>query len=402
MKHLYLLLSLAFCSFISLDAADAAAVLAEAKKNMPEEAWADLGSDAWPKAIETAWSAEPDLNEADTLLLRLHLIEAWLGANDVNQAEQQLSKITFADVPEALRDRFGNAVILHWRQTWPNQKDQAQVTSASKHLKQIGNFSKAIRARAHVAEASRLIFMKQAKKALIQYDAAYALMKGASMDERITLLQLRLTCMEAADVRQAAILDWFDRRKNDEAVKAMAAGMFSKEQKMLGTKVPAALSAATVKIKDDSIAMNQPYRVIFVFATWSKGSAESAPVLATALKEMNDKIGVLGVSIDTKESVKEIEGFLQRYDLKIPVIEEQAAWESKLIKQLHIEAVPTILLIDKQGRILANDIQGAEAKLTDQRLRESIQSAAQGIKMPDEQAEKQQDPVPEDESEDFP
>ena len=361
-------------------AEEAEAILNSARKSVPPAAWADLGSQVWPKSIEAAWKAHPNLPVADQNILRIALAEAWLAAGVVPQAKTYLDAVARDALDDAQRDRFANAALLLWREEWARTEDQTTVVSAPKIIRELGKVSDTLRARAHVAEAARLIATDQAKKSLVQYDAAYRLLKTASLDERVTILQLRLTAMEAAGIRQASIIDWFNQRKKDPAVKAMSGAMFSEQQSLLGQKVPTQFTMPMSEASGEMVShpFKTPLRVLFVFATWSKGSKDSAPLLAAAQKEFADKINILGISIDTAESAKHIAPFLQASGLEIPVLQQHKAWESEVIKQLRVEAVPSIILIDKQGVVYATDIHGVDAQQTKARLAESIDQALKG------------------------
>lgn len=364
-------------------AASSDEILKEARATVPEEAWLDLGSDAWARAIETALARHQDLAASEQQKLQLALAEAWLAAGNLNEADKPLQMLAAVEeLPAALRERYGNALILRWTLQWRNSDKPQAVVPAPKMLQQAGSFAKDIRARAHVAEAARLIALDKARKSLIQYDAAYALMKDADLQQRITILQLRLTAMEGAGLRQTAIADWFDRRKKDEAVKAMAAGMFSEAVSMLGKTVP----VETIQCKDmlgDDVEIelrkiNKPARLIFVFATWSRGSHESAAVLARFVSDHADQVDLVGISLDAEESIKDIPAFVQRYGLSMPVMENPKSWESAIAKELAIEALPTIIMLDKQAVVLAIDIHGADAEATGQRLLDSLKDVLDG------------------------
>ncbi len=377
---------------LMLHAATADEILAKAKAEVPKEAWIDLGSTAWAEALQKELSNHSDLAGEDLIKVQLALSEAWLAAGQVKLAASSMKALSEAQLEQPYLDRYGSNLILQWTLSWRNAEKEDVIVAAPKMLKQAGNFSKLIRSRSHVAEAARLVAIDQAKKSLIQYDAAYALLKGASIEERITVLQLRLTAMETAGMRQTAIADWFDRRKKDDAVKAMATSMFNESQSMVGKKLvlkpdvlaedKAGEDGEVVGVAFDFTQVTKKARILFVFATWSKGSMDSAPVLAKALADYKDQIDVVGISLDTEESIKNIDPFLARYGLDIFVSKNPKAWESERAKQLHLEALPTIILLDKKGIIRATDIHGADAAATQKRLKQSLEEVLQGKAAP--------------------
>jgi thiol-disulfide isomerase/thioredoxin len=93
--------------------------------------------------------------------------------------------------------------------------------------------------------------------------------------------------------------------------------------------------------------------VVDFWATWCKPCVETMPALDTWFKE--DGVRAVGVSIDTgKDRDKKVQKFLEKNPVSYPVVidaEKEAAWENYKVKIL-----PTILLIDPKGQIVARQV----------------------------------------------
>lgn len=93
--------------------------------------------------------------------------------------------------------------------------------------------------------------------------------------------------------------------------------------------------------------------VVDFWATWCKPCVETMPALNAWVKE--GAVRAVGVSIDTgKDREKKVQKFLEKHPVNYPIVidtEKDAAWEDYKVKIL-----PTILLIDPQGQIVARQV----------------------------------------------
>jgi thiol-disulfide isomerase/thioredoxin len=93
--------------------------------------------------------------------------------------------------------------------------------------------------------------------------------------------------------------------------------------------------------------------VVDFWATWCKPCIETMPALDAWWKEGG--VRAVGVSIDTgKDREKKVRKFLEKNPVNYPVVidaEKEAAWEDYKVKVL-----PTILLIDPKGQVVARQV----------------------------------------------
>ena len=118
---------------------------------------------------------------------------------------------------------------------------------------------------------------------------------------------------------------------------------------------PLALSAASTDGKTIDIA-DYRGRVVIVcfFATWSPPSVLALDAVKRAVAAFpKDRLQVLGVSLDTKpEPLGEL---LKSQAVAWPIVRDGQGWESPLIRGFGLNSLPTVWLLDREGKLRALD-----------------------------------------------
>ena len=97
-------------------------------------------------------------------------------------------------------------------------------------------------------------------------------------------------------------------------------------------------------------------RVVIVsfFATWSPPSILTLDALKRAVAAFpKDRVQVIGVSLDTKP--EPLGALLKSRALAWPVVRDGLGWESPLIRGFGINTLPTVWLIDREGKLRSLD-----------------------------------------------
>jgi tetratricopeptide (TPR) repeat protein/peroxiredoxin len=89
--------------------------------------------------------------------------------------------------------------------------------------------------------------------------------------------------------------------------------------------------------------------LLVFWATWSPDCGTSLPILAGVAEDYRDKSVAL-YTVNLSESPEKIRGFLQKTRCKVNVALDQ---DGSVVERYGIEAVPTVILIGKDGRIQA-------------------------------------------------
>ncbi len=125
------------------------------------------------------------------------------------------------------------------------------------------------------------------------------------------------------------------------------------------------IQGSPVKVED---FRGRPLLVVF-FADFSPPSTEGLARLQQVLAGFpKGSVGVLGVSLDPRREA--LDTVMKATGLTWPIAFDGKSWEGELVRSLGINALPTVWLLDKQGKLRSlNALEGA-ADLIRQLVRE--------------------------------
>jgi thiol-disulfide isomerase/thioredoxin len=98
--------------------------------------------------------------------------------------------------------------------------------------------------------------------------------------------------------------------------------------------------------------------LIQYWATWCEPAKADMATLKDLLKKHGNAFAVLGVSLDA--DVKDLNAFLAQARLPWPQIFEEGGLDSRPANQLGILTLPTMILVDQQGKVVNRNIQASE------------------------------------------
>lgn len=142
----------------------------------------------------------------------------------------------------------------------------------------------------------------------------------------------------------------------DEQLRAQI-GDDLKRLDLLGQLLPLSFTAAQGGSFDMAEARGSVVIVAF-FAVWSPQSVAALDTVRdVSAKLPKDAVRLIGVSLDAKP--EPLAALLRQKAVTWPVAYDGKGWESPLIRSLGINALPTVWLVDKQGRL--RSLNGLEA-----------------------------------------
>ncbi len=179
-----------------------------------------------------------------------------------------------------------------------------------------------------------------------------------SPDASEAMLQLAMT-KEFADEEDEA-LNWYRQivknfPESAEAAKAAGAQRrLESEGKPITVRGPG-VSGETV----DLARLRGRVVLIHYWATWSEPSRAVLPTLRELVNKYgNAGFSIIGVSLD--HDAKDLSTFLGQNRLPWPQIFEEGGLDSRPANEMGIFTIPTMVLVDKQGRVIHRNIRAPE------------------------------------------
>jgi thiol-disulfide isomerase/thioredoxin len=94
------------------------------------------------------------------------------------------------------------------------------------------------------------------------------------------------------------------------------------------------------------------------WASWSKPAKTAMPTLRELTSKYRGTFQVVGVNLDNRQ--EDLKRFLQDNELPWPQIHEQGGLDSRPANDFGILSVPTMVLVDKQGKVVRCNVPLAE------------------------------------------
>jgi peroxiredoxin len=136
-------------------------------------------------------------------------------------------------------------------------------------------------------------------------------------------------------------------KKMLDVYKTIAVGMVAPDIKQPGTDG-----------KDISLSsLKGKYVLVDFWASWCGPCRKENPNIVKAYNQYKDKgFEILGVSYDNKKD--RWEGAIKKDGLAWPQVSDLKGWQNATAEIYHIKAIPSNLLVDKEGRIVAKNLLG--------------------------------------------
>ena len=332
----------------------------------------------------------PGLAATELAVMRAALAEAWLDALDPGKAEAVITEVLAMPALDAtVRERAELAWIAAWQlrvsAAVPGAGAVALPDPVAGVAALVPKFppSERVRARAQAARAQVAIVRKDVS-ALADLDAALSLLSAADAGERVPLYALRLTAMEALGASPEDVRTFLQQHRDDPAATIAAEAALTAVQKLSGQPAPPLrlkrLDGKPGEVSLADLIGAKPGKpvLIDVFATWCKPCALTAPAVTSLAKRWQPKgVSVVGVSLDTKDTLAALPAWIAAYAIDYPVVGDGLGWDSEFAQAWHIDSIPRLILVDAQGTIVTADLGGATVDEVERNVDAAIQHLMQ-------------------------
>jgi len=178
---------------------------------------------------------------------------------------------------------------------------------------------------------------------------------------------LRLTQAQALEVYDPAeATKLYSEFTASEDPDIMEAARKSLELMEMRTK-PLELSFTAVDGRQVDLADLRGKVVLLDFwATWCPPCIEEAPALAAVYEKYHDQgFEIIGISLDQNQAA--LENFTKDNNMPWPQFFDGQGWDNELAKRFKIQSVPTVWLLDREGKLIDASPRG--------RLEQSVSAA---------------------------
>ncbi|MCA9054997.1 MAG: redoxin domain-containing protein, partial [Planctomycetaceae bacterium] len=155
---------------------------------------------------------------------------------------------------------------------------------------------------------------------------------------------------------------WYERlvKEHPQSPAAQRGSGALRRLGLVGNPITLAGSALGGGTLDTKAYRGKALAVIF-WATWCKPCTEELPQLLELYRQhRGDGFEVIGVNLDSPGAP--IQKYIQDYKVPWPHIAEEGGLESRPAREFGIITLPTMFLVDRQGRVISSNISIEELK----------------------------------------
>lgn len=101
--------------------------------------------------------------------------------------------------------------------------------------------------------------------------------------------------------------------------------------------------------------------IVDFWASWCPPCVAEIPNIKKIYDEYNSKgLGILGVSLD--KDADAWKGAIKKFDMTWSHVSDLKGWENAAARQFNVQSIPFMMIIDSEGKIVAQDVRGDALK----------------------------------------
>ena len=102
------------------------------------------------------------------------------------------------------------------------------------------------------------------------------------------------------------------------------------------------------KVRLFELANDKPL-LLYFWASWCRPCRLVSPQVATLAREYKDRITVIGINVGGVDSPEFVKKYGKRHQMDYPLLIDS---DNETLEAYSVRAIPTIILLDKSGKIL--------------------------------------------------
>jgi thiol-disulfide isomerase/thioredoxin len=181
---------------------------------------------------------------------------------------------------------------------------------------------------------------------------------ASSPDAAEAILQIAIGHEFAGKEKEA--IEWFGRISEDFPQSDLAPKATGAKRRLESVGKPFALQAKTLDGRQfDAAAAKGKVVLVHYWATWCEPCKQDLEAIR-ALQAKYAKDGFYPVGINLDNTPADVTAFLRTKSLPWPQLYEEGGLDGRLATEMGILTLPTMLLIDKQGRVVNRNVHAGE------------------------------------------
>lgn len=101
--------------------------------------------------------------------------------------------------------------------------------------------------------------------------------------------------------------------------------------------------------------------IVDFWASWCPPCVAEIPNIKGIYNEYKDKgLGIFSISLDSKEDAWK--GAIKKHEMNWTHVSDLKGWENAAAKQYGVQSIPFMMVVDAEGKIVAQDVRGEELK----------------------------------------
>jgi thiol-disulfide isomerase/thioredoxin len=112
--------------------------------------------------------------------------------------------------------------------------------------------------------------------------------------------------------------------------------------------------------------------VLLFFTSWCPYCNEDAPKVVSLYEKYKNELNLYGINLQNRDTPDDLQAYVDKYNIQYPVLLDQ---ESSLYKKYGAPGFPTLILLDKKGKVTKRIVGSTDRDYIEQQFNKIISSS---------------------------